>query len=100
MARFRIVFAPGRRMGWLQRVAAFAVLAGVAVLAFFFLTVALVVGAVLALVVLARLWWLKRRLRQAPAAGTGTYEGEYVVIEHVEERAPRADPPPGRPPLP
>ena len=88
MARFRIVFAPGRQMSWLQRAAAFVALAGVAILAFFFLTVALVVGAILALVVIARLWWLKRKLGAAPPAGTGTYEGEYVVIEHLKEDEP------------
>jgi heme A synthase len=68
---------------WLAR-AAFAVL-GVAIvaLAFFFLTIALVVGAAVALVFGVRLWWVMRRIRAAERA-SGPIEGEYSVVDRNE----------------
>ena len=52
------------------------------VLGFFFFAVALVAGALLAAVIGARLWWLRRKLRQQAEADI--VEGEYQVVEHVE----------------
>ena len=89
-AGFRIVFPSSARMSWLQRAVALRVLATVAVLGFFFLTVALAAGTLLAAAMLVRWWWQKRRLRAA--TGTGTYEGEYVVIEQA--RVPNRSSPP------
>lgn len=80
---FRIVFAPGARPSWLQRTLAMVLVATLAVLGFFFLTVALALGASLAVVILVRLWWLRRKLRAT--SRTATYEGDYVVIEHLPQ---------------
>jgi hypothetical protein len=67
-----------RELSWPQRVL-YAILGLVLlVLAFFFLTVALVAGALIALVVLARLWWISRKLRRE--AGGDALEGEYRVV--------------------
>ena len=49
-------------------------------LAFFFITVAIVAGAVLALVIAVRWWWLMRRIRAAHKAA-GPLEGEYTVVD-------------------
>ena len=65
---------------WLARVAFAAVGLAVAVLAFFFLAIALMVGAVLALVLAVRWWWIVRKVRAARAAA-GPIEGDYVVVE-------------------
>ena len=60
---------------------AFAVLGlGVAALAFFALTIAVMIGAVVALVIGARWWWLMRRARKA-ADAAGPIDGEYSVVE-------------------
>jgi membrane protein implicated in regulation of membrane protease activity len=65
---------------WLQR-ALFTILgAGLLVLAFFFLTVALIAGAFLALVLAARWWWFMRRIRAAREAAA-PLEGQYTVLE-------------------
>jgi hypothetical protein len=68
---------------WLQT--AVLAVAGItlAFLAFFFIAVALVAGACLALGIAVRWWWLMRRLR-AKAKATGPLEGEYAVIEDAE----------------
>lgn len=87
---FRVVFPPPAQMSWLQRAGAVLAVATLAVLAFFFLTLALVAGAILAAVILARLWWLKRKLQRA--AKDGVYEGEYVVIKSAPESS-RSSPP-------
>jgi Flp pilus assembly protein TadB len=74
---------------WL-RTAAFALVGiSLAVVAFFFIAVALVVGACLALGIAVRWWWVMRRLR-AQARTAGPLEGEYAVIEESpESRQPR-----------
>lgn len=77
------------RGGWLQRVVL--ALAGVslAILAFFFITVAVIAAAFIALVIGIRLWWVMRRLR-ARAKATAALEGEYTVVEAPSiERDPR-----------
>ena len=71
-----------RRSNWLER--ALYAIGGVAVIVigFFFLTVALIAGALLALVVVARLWWLSRKLQRAQRRNV--VEGEYEVVERSE----------------
>jgi O-antigen/teichoic acid export membrane protein len=60
---------------------AFAILGvAVAALALFFLTFALIIGAVIALVLAARWWWIMRRARAAHKAA-GSIDGEYTVVE-------------------
>ena len=56
--------------------------AAVLVVGFFFLTVALAAGAIVALVILARLWWVTRALRRTPEHAE--IEGEFAVIEGRE----------------
>ena len=46
---------------------------------FFFVTVALVAGAIVALIILARLWWASRKLRRAQERTE--LEGEFTVVE-------------------
>ncbi|OGA52325.1 MAG: hypothetical protein A3G24_25500 [Betaproteobacteria bacterium RIFCSPLOWO2_12_FULL_62_13] len=71
-----------RQSTWLERVL-FA-LGGVAVLVigFFFLTVALVVGAFLAAAILARWWWIARKLKRQRKQEI--LEGEYEIVERSE----------------
>jgi hypothetical protein len=65
--------------GLLERIVFFALGLVVLVAAFFFIGIALIAGAILAGIVLIRLWWLKRKLQRAEQ---DTYvEGEYTVIE-------------------
>jgi hypothetical protein len=68
-----------RQSSWLERV--LYAIGGVAVIVigFFFLTVALIAGALLALVVVARLWWISRKLQRARRRNV--VEGEYEVVE-------------------
>jgi predicted membrane metal-binding protein len=54
------------------------------VLAFFFLTVALIAGAFLAAIIAVRWWWMARKLRQS--ASEGTIEGEYTIVEHPVQK--------------
>jgi Flp pilus assembly protein TadB len=70
----------GRPLNWLERLLVFLASASLAVLGFFFLTVALIAGTLVAAAVLVRWWWLSRRLRHARAQAT--LEGEYEVVEH------------------
>lgn len=67
-----------RELSWPQRVLYAIVGLALVMLAFFFLTVALVAGALLALAILARLWWISRKLRRKP--GGAALEGEYRVV--------------------
>ncbi len=66
---------------WLQRAVLFVLAVTIAVVAFFFLTVALIAGAALASIIAVRWWWLTRKLK--PQAVDQTFEGEYTVIEHA-----------------
>ena len=60
------------------------------ILGFFFFTVALIAGAIVAVVFGARLWWTLRKLKRAQANNAQTpvdgdvtvVEGDYQVIEH------------------
>ena len=73
-----------RRTNWLERVL-FAI-GGLAVIAigFFFVTVAFIVGALLALVIVARLWWVSRKLQRA--RNRNVVEGEFEVVERDFDR--------------
>ena len=71
-----------RVLSWPARVAYGLLFAAVIVVGFFFLTVALAVGAIVALVILARLWWVARALRRN--AEHAEIEGEFAVIEGRE----------------
>ncbi len=66
---------------WLQRIVLFLLAAAILALAFFFLTIALIAGTLLAAVIGLRWWWIGRKLRASSAQET--FEGEYVVIEHA-----------------
>ena len=52
------------------------------VLGFLFLAVALIAGALLALGVIARWWWISRKLRRQRAEEI--LEGEYEVVDRPE----------------
>ena len=71
-----------RQTNWLERV--LYAIGGLAVIliGFFFITVAFFVGALLALVIIARLWWISRKLRRA--RDRNVVEGEYEVVERSE----------------
>ena len=74
-----LVAMNGRSLNWLQRGLLAVLSAAILVLGFFFLTVALVAGTLIAFAVIVRLWWLARKLRKAHAQGT--LEGEYEIVE-------------------
>ena len=75
--------------GWLARILITLATLTLAILGFFFLTMALAVGAVVALVIGVRVWWLLRRLKRGqrvddaftPAASDHVVDGEYRVIK-------------------
>lgn len=96
--RYRIRMQPPQ--SWLTRLL-FTLAAGVLlVVGFFFLTAALIAGALIALVAGTRLWWILRKLKRShatSAASSGALDGEYVVVER--ESAVRL-PPSNTPPAP
>ena len=75
-----------RSRSLLERMVYGTLFAGVLVLGFFFLVAALIAGAIVALLVLARFWWVKRRLRQAVDEEFITTE--YSVIERERLESP------------
>lgn len=86
----RMLGYQGRTGGWLQRVA-FALLGLVIVIAgFFFLTVAIVAGAFIALAIGVRIWWTLRRLRKQ-AQANAALEGDFTVVERAEAERHRRD---------
>jgi hypothetical protein len=84
--RFVFSLAPSQRRGstWLQRTVAFVVAATVAVSALFFLTLALILGVILALAIAIRWFTLGQRRRVTSGAATAL-EGEYRVVREVEK---------------
>ena len=81
--------------GLLERIAFFVLGLGVLVAAFFFIGIALIAGAILAGIVLLRLWWLRRKLRREHQ--DSYVEGEYTVVESViTDQRPPADSPHAR----
>jgi membrane protein implicated in regulation of membrane protease activity len=87
----RLLGSGGRGVSWIQRVVWVALAALFAVAAFFFVTVALVAGALLAMVVAVRWWWMLRRLR-GRAKNSQALEGEYHVVQNprVEAHTPES----------
>ncbi len=77
-----------RSRSLLERIVYGTLLAGVLVLGFFFLIAALIAGAILALLVLARFWWVKRRLKQAA-------DEEFITTEYSVIERERLENPPG-----
>jgi predicted lipid-binding transport protein (Tim44 family) len=79
-----------RGVSWPQRALLTLLGAGVIVIGFFFLTLALAAGAILAAVIGVRVWWIMRRLRAARNASV-PLEGQYSVVEQsrLEEHDPR-----------
>ena len=71
------------RGGWLQRALLVALGAVLLLIAFFFLTIALIIGGFLALAIGVRWWWHIRKLR-AHAKATEALEGEYTVVERTD----------------
>jgi predicted lipid-binding transport protein (Tim44 family) len=71
-----------RRSSWLERVLYAVGGVAVIVIGFFFLTVAFIVGALLALVIVVRLWWISRKLQRARRRNV--VEGEYEVVQRSE----------------
>ena len=75
--------------GWLARVSVALITAALVVLGFFFLTVALIAGTLVATVVGARLWWTLRKLKRMQTDSDATsavdkardLHGEYRVVE-------------------
>ena len=79
---------------WLTRTLITLTTIALVALGFFFLTIALVIGGVLALVLGVRLWWTLRRLKRAGVYPTQAshqdtrdsepaLDGEYQVVERV-----------------
>jgi O-antigen/teichoic acid export membrane protein len=73
-----------------ERIAIGAVALALIVLGFFFLAAALVAGAVLAAVFLIRVWWVRRRIRQAEEDQYLTTE--YEVIDRERPQDPQLPP--------
>lgn len=72
-----------RAGGWLQRILLALVGLVILVAGFFFLTVAIIAGAFLALAIGVRIWWTMRRLRKQ-AQANAALEGEFTVVERAE----------------
>ena len=81
-----------RSQGWLASLLLIPILIAAAVVGFFVFVV--IFGLVLfaATVLIARVWWLRRKMRKAGTSPSPVLEGEYVVIR---ESVPRQKPPPG-----
>ena len=86
---------------WFARLLLTLAAVALAIVGFFFLTAALVAGALIALVVGVRLWWTLRKVKRAPAGAAtsnGALDGEFKVVER-ESTAARL-PPNNTPPAP
>lgn len=68
------------RGSWFQRALLALASVALAIVAFFFLTIALIAAAFIALAIGVRWWWTLRRLR-SEAKASAAIEGEYTVIE-------------------
>ncbi len=66
----------------LERIVYGVLVLGLIVLGFLFLTAALIAGALLALGIIARWWWISRKLRRQRTKEI--LEGEYEVVERSE----------------
>lgn len=86
---------------WFARLLLTLTTVGLLIVGFFFLTAALVAGALIALVVGVRLWWALRKLKRAHAeagASSGALDGEFQVVERDSAAEPL--PPSNTPPAP
>lgn len=81
-----------RQASLLERMVFFTLGLVILVAAFFFIGIALIAGAILAGIVLLRLWWLQRKLRRAQQ--DSYVEGEYTVVETTitDQRRPPSGP--------
>lgn len=74
---------------WLGRLLATLVATGLAVVGFFFLVVAMIGAALIAAVVIARIWWIARKLRARRDAnvleGTYSVEAEATPALHHDD---------------
>ena len=77
----QIRFAARPQAGLIERIVFFVLGLVVLVAAFFFIGIALIAGAILAVVILLRFWWFKRKLRRTNKESY--VEGEYRVVETV-----------------
>ncbi len=68
----------GGKQGWLAWLLLLPILIAAAVVGFFVFVAVLGLVLSAAAVLIARLWWLRRKIRKA--AASQTLEGEYVVI--------------------
>ena len=68
----------GRKQGWLASLLLIPILIAAAVVGFFVFVVILGLVLFAAAVLIARLWWVRRKIRKAGASQM--LEGEYVVI--------------------
>jgi uncharacterized protein HemY len=91
-----------QKPGWIARILLTVTTLALVVVGFFFFTVALVVGAIIALIIGVRFWWILRKLKRAHgdlqsasthAAGTSVVDGEYQVVERESGAQPL---PPGQ----
>ncbi|MGH8647773.1 MAG: hypothetical protein ACREUP_00495, partial [Burkholderiales bacterium] len=73
-----------------ERVVVGALALTLVVLGFFFLAAALIAGAVLAAVFLARVWWLRRKIKKAEEDRYLTTE--YTVVDRERPQDPRLPP--------
>lgn len=84
----RYLEGPRGRGNWLTKIALALVGAVILISAFFFLTVALIAGAFLALGIAVRWWWFMRKVR-AQARASEALEGQYTVVERSRAEAPQ-----------
>ncbi|HEY0336177.1 MAG TPA: hypothetical protein VGC70_02470 [Burkholderiales bacterium] len=80
-----LLMGPRAGRNWAQRALWTLAGASVLVLAFLFITVALIAGSLLAIGIALRWWWIVRRLRAAHKAAA-PLEAEYTVVPHDENR--------------
>ena len=78
----RVLTGPGRGTRWLQRALHATLAVSLAITAIFFLVFAVIAGAILALALGIRFWWVMRKLR-AEAKATEALEGEYTVVDRA-----------------
>lgn len=88
-----------QKPGWIARILLSLTTVALVVVGFFFFTIALIVGALIALIIGVRLWWMLRKLKRTrnatpenPASAEGALDGEFQVVERESstERLPPA----------
>jgi predicted lipid-binding transport protein (Tim44 family) len=95
--------------GLITRILLAVITLALVVVGFFFLTVALIAGALIALVIGARVWWAIRKLKHAQsdshiatgatgAADGSVVDGEYQVVERESSAQPLPPPEHSAPP--